>query len=318
MSEAVCPAGISSFFEICLEDTNGKAVNDPARIGARGGGFAIARGARARVVLKKSSRLQIEILINSKPAHDAHTTRWALRHLLEENRRVARVQVNISTDVPIGAGYGMSAAGTAAACLALADAADLPVTYNQLGKVTHIAEVVNHTGLGTAAAVFIGGFVLVTEPGAPGIGAVDRLLFPKDHSIVCACLEQMPTREALTQPDIKERVNPPARRAMKKIRKQPELPVFLAASRKFGQEVGLGGPEITHLMDTMISAGAIGAAQNMIGKAVHGVVENSRISHVLDSVRREFPSAIVFASKLDEAGVRLATPRRTKTLNVLR
>ena len=109
---------------------------------------------------------------------------------------------------PIGAGYGTSAAGTAASCLALADVAQLPVTFNEIGKLTHVAEVVNQTGLGTASAILVGGFVLVTEPGAPGFGEVDRLLFPKGHSIICAYLDATPTRKVLSQSDIASRVNP--------------------------------------------------------------------------------------------------------------
>lgn len=311
-SEAICPAGISSFFEICNVDSAGNPLTDPARIGARGGGFAITQGVRALVHTKKSRSTQIEIRINSKPAPEAHTTRWALERLLEKTATTLDVQVNLRIQVPIGAGYGSSAAGTAAACLAVADAAGLAVTYDELCRVTHIAEVVNRTGLGTAAAIFVGGFVLVTKPGAPGIGSIDRLLFPREHSIVCAFLEPLPTQKVLAQTGLASRVNPLAQRAMEKIRQKPELHTFLAESRKFGQETGLESPEVTSLIDTMISAGAIGAAQNMIGKAVHGAVENSKTLRVVRRVKKKFPNATVFIRKIDEAGVRLTTPRKPK------
>lgn len=312
VSEAVCPAGISSLFEICNVDSSGNALTDPARIGARGGGFAITRGVRVRVRASKFSRTRFKISINSRPAPEANTTRWALERLAKEIGATLDVQVDISVAVPIGAGFGSSAAGTAAACLALADAATFPVTFTELGRITHIAEVVNQTGLGTAAAVFVGGFVLVTEPGAPGIGTVDRLLFPKDHSIVCAFLEPLPTRRILSETDIATRVNPFAQRAMERIHEKPELRTFLTESRKFGRGIGLESPEITQLIDTMNFAGAVGAAQNMIGKAVHGVVENSKVSRVLRLVHRKFPTALVFASGLDVSGVRLAVARKPK------
>jgi pantoate kinase len=312
VSEAICPAGISSFFEICNVDSTGTALTDPARIGARGGGFAIARGVRVRVRTRESDRTRIEIKINSKLAPDANTTRWALERLIEKAGVILDVKVDIRVEVPIGAGFGSSAAGTAAACLALADAAVLPVSFAELGRITHVAEVVNQTGLGTAAAVFVGGFVLVIEPGAPGIGAVDRLLFPKDHSIVCAFLEPLPTRRLLSQTDIAARVNPSAQRAMEKILQNPGLRTFLTQARNFGQEIGLESPEITQLIDTMNRAGAVGSAQNMIGKAVHGVVENSKVSRVLRLVSRKFPTATVFASSLDVSGVRVAVARKPK------
>jgi pantoate kinase len=312
VSEAVCPAGISSFFEICNVDSTGTPLTDPSKIGARGGGLAITHGVRARVQTQRSHSPRIEISINSKPAPEAHTTRWALERLLEKTGSTLNVQVDIRVRVPIGAGYGSSAAGTAASCLALADVLELPVTYNELGKITHVAEVINRTGLGTAAAVFVGGFVLVTEPGAPGIGSVDRLLFPRDHSIVCAFLESLPTRKLLSQTDLASRVNPSAERAMESIRQKPELHTFLTEARKFGQEIGLESPDITNLIDTMMSAGAIGAAQNMIGKAVHGVVENRNAIRVFRLVKKKFPTATVFLSHLDERGVRVTTHRKPK------
>jgi pantoate kinase len=311
-SEAVCPAGISSLFEVCMIDSNGNPLRDAALIGARGGGFAIKRGARALVNVSPSEKTRIEIRINSSLAPEAHTTRWALEHLLEKTGTSLNVEANIVIRVPIGAGYGSSAAGTAAASLALADAAQLPVTYNELGKITHMAEVINRTGLGTAAAVFVGGFDLVTEPGAPGIGAVDRILFPKDHSIVCAFLEPLPTKDVLSQSDIADRVNPLARRAIEKIRRTPDLNTFLTEARKFGHEVGFESPEVTNLIGTMMSGGAVGAAQNMIGKAVHGVVEDRKAPKLLRLVKRKFPTATAFITQLDEAGARLATPHKPK------
>jgi pantoate kinase len=312
VSDAFCPAGISSFFEICNVDSKGNLLTDPNQIGARGGGFAISHGVKARVAAQKSDVTRIEIRINSKPSPEAHTTRWAVERLLEKTRTTLKVQVDIKVNVPIGAGYGSSAAGTAATCLALADAAELPVTYNDLGKITHAAEVVNRTGLGTATALFVGGFVLVTEPGAPGIGSVDRLLFPRDHSIVCAYLEPLPTREALAQTDIASRVNSFAQRAMQKIREESNLQTFLTESRKFGQATGFETPDVTRLISTMTSAGAIGAAQNMIGKAVHGVAENKRALQIFRLVKKRFPAATVFVSQLDERSVRVTTHRKPK------
>ena len=312
VSEATCPAGISSFFEICNIDPAGTLLTDPARIGARGGGFALKRGVDARISVRKSPRTRITIRINSKLAPEANTTRWALEQLIENNKTALDVQVDLKVSVPIAAGYGTSAAGTAASCLALAEAADLDVTFNELGKITHVAEVINRTGLGTASAMFVGGFVLVTEPGAPGIGSVDRLIFPTDHAIVCAYLGQMQTREVLSQTDLAHRINPLAQRAMQEIRKKPNLATFLAESRKFSQEIGFQSPEITNLIETMISAGAVGAAQNMIGKAVHGVTERKKARRILRLVRRKFPLAIVFVTQLDERGVRLTTNPKPK------
>ena len=312
VSEAACPAGISSFFEICNVDRTGTPLTDPSRIGARGGGFALKRGVNAIVSVRKSFKNRIVIGINSRPAPEAKTTRWAIGQLLGKSKSPFDVKVDLKVSVPIAAGYGTSAAGTAASCLALSDAANLDVTFNELGRITHVAEVINRTGLGTAAALFVGGFVLVTEPGAPGVGSVDRLIFPDDHAIVCAYLGPMPTREVLSQRDVAGRVNPPAQRAIREICRKPNLATFLDESRKFSQEIGFQGPEVKKLIDVMISGGAVGAAQNMIGKAAHGVAETRKAARISKALREKFPSATVFVTQLDERGVRLVTRRKPK------
>ena len=207
VSEAFCPAGISSFFEICNLDASGNPLADPAKIGSRGGGFAIPRGATSRAVVRKSAEARIKIKINSGPAPEAHTTRSAIEQLLKMHGMTLDVGIDLKVASPIAAGFGTSAAGTLASCLAVSDAADIPVTLNELGRITHVAEVVNQTGLGTAAALLTGGFVLVTEPGAPGLGLVDRLFFPRNHSIICAHIGPILTRETLAKGGLAARVN---------------------------------------------------------------------------------------------------------------
>ena len=217
--------------------------------------------------------------------------------------------VEIELRVPMAAGFGTSAAGTLASCLALSDAINMPVSFNELGRITHVAEVVNHTGLGTTSALLCGGFVLVNEPGAPGVGLVDRLRFPQGYSVICAYLGPIQTRDALGKRLNDGRDIAAARATMDAIHRKPNLSTFLTESRKFGQQAGFETPRITRLISTMVSAGAIGAAQNMIGEAVHGVAGDSRAAKVVKAVRKAFPDAKVFTSLVDNQGVRLLGPR---------
>jgi pantoate kinase len=213
--------------------------------------------------------------------------------------------VDLKIRVPIGAGFGTSAAGTLAACLALADAADIPTTLNDLGRLTHVADVLNSTGLGTASALVHGGFVLVTEPGAPGIGMVDQLLFPSDYVVVCAYLGSIPKREALSEMNLAPRVNPAGGAVLEAVRKRPNLQTFLRECRTFDSTIGFETPGVSQLIETMVSAGAVGAVQNMLGEAVHGVIAKTRAERAVKKIQAAFPTAKVFASELDNLGVRL-------------
>jgi pantoate kinase len=305
VSEAFCPAGISSFFEICDHDSTGNPLDDPAKIGARGGGFALARGVTSKVTVRDRKQTRIRIVVNSKPMPEAYTTLSAMEDLIEQSGKCYDVLVETKVTVPIAAGFGTSAAGTLAACLAFSDAVDLPVTLIELGRLTHVAEVVNRTGLGTASALLSGGFVLVKEPGAPGIGLVDRLRFPLEHSLVCAYLGSIQTREVLANRVESGKGGTAARVAMDAIRRRPTLSTFLEESRKFGAYAGFETPKVSRLISMMVSAGAVGAAQNMLGEAVHGVARNSRAKRVVAQVRKAFPQATVFTSSLDTEGVRI-------------
>ena len=89
--------------------------------------------------------------------------------------RAFDVTVNHRVDVPIGAGFGSSAAGALTTSLALSNALDLHLTYNQLGRIAHVAEVQCKTGLGTVGPLMLGGCVLTVEPGAPGTSIIDRI-----------------------------------------------------------------------------------------------------------------------------------------------
>lgn len=179
------------------------------------------------------------------------------------------------------------------------------MSFNDLGRITHVAEVRNRTGLGTASALLTGGFVFVAEPGAPGIGLVDRLRFPKGHSIVCAHLGPILTRDVLAYLDLPTRVNGAAREVIAAIRKKPELLTFMTEARRFSEAVGFQTPNVSRLIEAMISGGAIGATQNMLGEAVHGVVADEKTVRVMAKLRSAFPAATVFASPLDTSGVRL-------------
>ena len=303
-SIAESPAGISSIFEICTHDKHGRRIRNPSLIGARGGGFAIKKGVHSSVSCRKSRKTRIAIRINSRP-QIAPTTRWAIQSLLKHYDMTLEVMVNLEIGVPIGAGYGTSAAGTAATCLALTDAAQLSITFNEIGKLTHVTEVINKTGLGTASAVLVGGFVLVTEPGAPGIGEVDRLPFPKQHSMICVYMQSLPTSKMLTQLDIASQVNPAGRAALRAIKRNPCLSTFLVEARRFATKTPFQTAETSRIMEIMIANGAVGAAQNMVGQAVHGVAENQLIPKIVSEVRKKFRHAEIFVSCLDDRGVRL-------------
>ena len=58
-------------------------------------------------------------------------------------------------------------------------------------------------------------------------------------------------------------------------------------------------------MKSAKKAGAVGAAQNMIGEAVHALVSEENVEHVAEAFKQTLPSQQVVVSKIDFQGARL-------------
>ena len=156
-AKAFAPSGISSFFEICDREVNGTPIRDLAKIGARGGGFGFEKGVLTEVSVESADIISIEVFINGRLAPEALTTRKVVKDLLKNYEAPCKVLVKHEVAVPIGAGFGTSAAGALTAALALNEALGLNLTYNELGMIAHKAEIECKTGLGTVAPLTIGG-----------------------------------------------------------------------------------------------------------------------------------------------------------------
>ncbi|MGB3477739.1 MAG: hypothetical protein WBB67_01115, partial [bacterium] len=183
-AKAFSPAGVSSFFEICDRTADGKMIIDPERIGARGGGFALNKGVSTEVIVAEAEEKRVQVFINGEFCPEAETTKSVVEMLTAKVSENYAVTVKHRVEVPIGAGFGSSAAGALGAALALSKVLALNLTYNQLGRVAHVAEVRCRTGLGTVGPLLFGGCGLTIEPGAPGYAHLDRIPVSSDHRII--------------------------------------------------------------------------------------------------------------------------------------
>ena len=304
-AKAFAPAAISSFFEI--HDTEGNVpIADLMKVGAIGGGFGLEKGVLTTVTAEEAQENSIDIFINSK-LEKAKTTRQVAETLLSKTAQKYAVTVKHRIDVPIGAGFGTSAGGALTAGLALSKALELPLTYNQIGKTAHVAEIQCQTGLGTVSSLtFSGGCVLVTEPGAPGICQIDRIPISPDYMIVAGYLpSKILTKSLLSSPEKKLEINRFGKKTLDAILAEPSLENFLDCCWEFSQKAGFATENIRRLVASAKKAGAVGAAQNMIGEAVHAVVHEENADSVAEAFKQTLPSQQVIISKIDFQGARL-------------
>jgi len=306
-AKAFSPAGISSFFEICDQTSDGKPITNPEKVGARGGGFGLVKGVFTEVSVAKSKAESVRIFINGRQAPEAETTRTIVGMLLERVDQPYCVEVKHRVDVPIGAGFGTSAGGAVGTALALSKAVNLSLTYRDIGRIAHVAEVKCKTGLGTVSGILFGGCVIVLEPGAPNHGSVDRIPITPDYHIVAGVFQPRLTSEFLKSTKKRALINEMGQKTLESILAEPSLENFLHSCKDFALKTGLATKRVIKLMNAAEKAGAVGAAQNMLGEAVHALVKKDKVKSVVGVFERVLPPEKIVVAEISLQGARLVT-----------
>jgi pantoate kinase len=307
VAKAFAPSGISSFFEICDTRQDGKPISNPEKIGARGGGFVAERGVLTEVKLSESEEERVTVFINGKLAKEAETTKTVARTLLSRSQKSFDVNVHHAVEAPIGAGFGSSAAGALSTALALSKALRLNLTYNDLGRIAHVSEVQCKTGLGTVGALMLGGCIITREPGTPENALIDRIPIPEDYMIVAGIYGPIPTKSVLSSQTKRLVINKWGRKTLEKILEEPSLENFMKCCHDFAEKTGFMTKRLQRLTTLALEAGAIGAAQNMVGEVIHAIVDQENAKNVAQAFRRVLPEERVWESRIDLRGARIVS-----------
>ncbi len=305
-AKAFAPGAISSFFEIRNTTPDGKPLTDLERVGAVGGGFGLESGVKTKVTIQKANINSLQVYINTQPTIEAKTTKNVVQAILSKTSDNYAITVEHQIDLPIGMGFGTSAGGALTVGLALKEALGLPLTYNQIGKIAHIAEIQCQTGLGTVSSLTVGGgCILVTEPGAPGICKIDRIPISTDYIVVAGFYQTKISKVLLSSPEKTTEINKFGKKALEDILAEPTVENFLVCCWNFAQKAGFATEKVRQLVKLAKKAGAVGAAQNMIGEAVHAVVLKENAAEVAEAFKQVLPTQQVILSQIDFQGARL-------------
>jgi pantoate kinase len=290
-AKAYSPAGLSSFFEVCDKDEHGNQLRDFRLIGARGGGFLINPGIMTEVNVEQSNKNVIEVYINGKYAPNAITSRKVAQYMLGLMDKRFKIIIKHRTGVPIAMGFGTSGAGALTTSLALSKAFGLNLSMNELGMIAHKAEIECKTGLGTVAPLISGsGCIITVKPGGPGIAIIKKIPLKPNLKLISGVFNTIQTKEILLAKTKLEIINKAGRKALKKILDNPCLENFLEACKNFAIESKLATEKTLKLIKEVENSEAIGVAQNMIGEAVHAVVDQKSLNEVLDIFKRFLPN----------------------------
>ncbi len=298
-STAFVPAHISGFFQPC-------EASDPERAGSRNCGPCLDLGVLTEVRVERASRMNVSVSIDGERSPHAKTTMSVVKQLLRIARGPFRVEVNHSCQVPVGAGYGASGAGALGTAFALSGALGLGLSREKLVAMAHVAEVTCRTGLGDVGAQATGGLVMGIRPGAPPHGRWRRIAVSKGVKVICATLGPLPTKDLLCDEGFKRRASGLGEQAIRKLARRPTLKRFMLVSREFTDGLGLLDRELRELIAAAGAAGAIGASQVMLGRAVFAQVEPAKLKAVRNAFLELLEPGEVLVTGIDGLGARLA------------
>lgn len=241
---------------------------EPARAGSRGAGLTLSDGVEVTVrpvggeggggggtaVAGPGG----DLLLDGTPAEME-----PVRRVLAELGVATDAEVSAATDLPVGAGFGVSGACTLAAALAANAAFGLGRSENDLVRAAHAAEVVSGTGLGDVVAQFRGGLPIRLDPGAPGHGRTDGV--PARPRVEYVSFGDLSTERVLDGE--LDPVRDAGESALSRLLRSPCRDELVAAARAFADEAGLLVPEVAEAIEAVEDAGGR-ASMAMLGRTV--------------------------------------------------
>ena len=173
-------------------------------------------------------------------------------------------KVTQDIQLPIGAGFGTSAASALSLSLALNEFLNLGYSDELCGQIAHMAEVNHGAGLGDVIAQTGRGLVLRTSPGAPGIGEIES--FEHDVFIAYKTFGEIETSEIIGDAHHKRVISDSGSKYLELFEKEPTLENFLDYSNQFARDIGLMSGEVENLVDYFNSSSDIlGSSMAMLG-----------------------------------------------------
>ena len=263
MTSAFCPGHITCFFHPVRTD-------DVRTTGSRGAGIRISLGAHVTVEERADSR--IEITMDGGPS-DAKVTRYVIGELCPDGG----FDVTIENDLPVGQGFGMSAAGAIAAAMCLCRITDRNLDDAYL--VAHKAEVAGSGGLGDVAAIQCQGKQPVRlVPGVIPYGKVVDTGVDLGDLALAVTGKKLNTGTVINDPVMQRRMNEIGSRMVDDYHADPSAERLFSFSREFSSSMDLESEDVKKALDTLCVKGPAGMC--MLGHSIfttlpQDVVEDS-------------------------------------------
>ena len=281
---AFAPGHISGFFEPVYNANK-------AKTGSRGAGINVNLGAISDVSIKESKNQVFEFYLNNKKL-DFPVLYLAMKNMLGKNP--VNVQVKTHLDLPLGQGFGMSAAIAVSATYALAKI--INVSFADAMKASHYAEVQLKTGLGDVIACCFGGIEIRRQPGIPPWGDIEHIPGIFDL-VLCVVDKKMDTKKILSDSQRIKTVINCGRDCTRKLLEFPTVENLFTISKFFTKKTNLASERVIEAIDAANEFGM--ASMCMLGNSIFAMGQTNKLCKKLKSFGK------VFVCSIDKQGARI-------------
>ena len=244
------PASLSFFFKACPD-------KDPLKAGSIGIGCTIDK----KVTTIVSQNKQTQVFFNGQPI--SFPTVLSVTTALTDKPLL----IKIKSDLPLGFGFGISAASALSTTCAINKLLKLNKTNKELTEISHVAEITNKTGLGSIATAVTGGFLLKTKPGLP----VEATHFPfAGKKLYAVIVKGLATPKILKNAKRLSFINQAAGEALEKTKRHDNLTLadILDLSLDFAKKSNLLENKAAALLISKIKKAGGHATISMLGQVV--------------------------------------------------
>lgn len=305
------PLRISGFFEIVDETDKGIKITDPLKLGSRGAGFNLTAVGRTIIEMgekNKKNEFNCQIFINDELLNkNAETTYYIYNYFKSLIKSPINIKVSHFFDLPVGCGYGASGSGALGAAFGLNKFLNLNLTKHDCGKIAHISEVVNKTGLGTVCGQLGGGLCLLKEPGYPCVS--ESIMIPEDLRVICGSFGKIATKSILSDPDLSRRIKDAGKIALRDLILKPNINTFLEGSIRFVKKTNmmelLKLDKTKELIDELNELNIIGASMNQLGRSVYAICYKKNKKEVIKVFQSHLDRNSIYDLSINAIGAKI-------------
>ncbi len=254
------PGHITGFFNI-------ENHINPLKKGSCGAGFLLDKG--VVTTIKHTPDKKTSIIINSESDLNNSTV---VNEVLKIMNITENVQITQEISLPIGGGYGTSAASALGVSIGLSKVFNLE---NPL-KTAHLTEINLGSGLGDVIAETGQGIVLRTKAGAPGIGEVTSF---DDYNLYVGCktFDKIKTSAIIQDSHYKKIINNEGTGALKSFLKDTSVENFLSESYNFAANTNLMTGKVLETVQLLNDdSNILGSSMAMLGETVFAFSDNKK------------------------------------------